>query len=209
MIDVKKLQTLQKISQIAAVASLVVFGALIGASIYGLRSITRQKQVLEKQVRKLTATHDDLTRQIEAKRKETAALEEKARFSQKVLARTPSAEVERAVREEIEINPRAAQIVSRVYFHIRYEEQRAKAERVAGLVADAGFLVPGIENVGRDSPDRTELRYFRKDHPEDVSGILDALKRADVQVEAKYVPGYENSRSIRPRHYEVFFGPDF
>ncbi len=209
MIDLKKLQTIQKISQIVAVVSLVVFGLLIGASVSRLRSIERKEQELKDRVAELTTTRARLIEDIEAKEKKAAALEEKVKFSQKVLARTPPAAVEQAVREEIEANPRAAQIVSRVYFHIRDEEQRAKAEQVAGLVADGGFLVPGIENVGRNSPSRTELKYFRKDHSEDVSGILNVLKSAGVQVEAKYVPGYENSRSIRPRHYEVFFGPDF
>ena len=71
-----------------------------------------------------------------------------------------------------------------------------------------GFNVPEIQKLDV-GPDKTQLKYFRKD---DEGGALDIVKllqeQGMIDVKATLVSGYENSTAMRPKHYELWFSPN-
>lgn len=91
----------------------------------------------------------------------------------------------------------------RIYIHISDEAQRVSAEAALTALRKAGDLVPGIENVGERSPDRTELRYFRSDELANARELTEVLATAGVEASPKFVEGLE--ANIRPLHFELWF----
>jgi hypothetical protein len=95
----------------------------------------------------------------------------------------------------------------RVYIHIRSEDQRKPAQKVAAALQAKGFLVPGIElvNVG---PKESELRYFQGSNKDDTDSLIADLQTLRLDVSpVDLSERYKNSPGIRPRHYELWFGP--
>jgi len=106
--------------------------------------------------------------------------------------------------------PKANQsdIKPRVYFHIRDESQRAQAKQLADKVESlANVVVPGVQLLDK-GPSFTELRYFKSTEEQEAKQIADALSSLDLKVLTKYVPGFESSNKIRPRHYELWISSD-
>lgn len=95
-------------------------------------------------------------------------------------------------------------IPARVYIHIRDEKQRDAAKLIGNKLEEEDFNVPGIERLSV-GPGTSELRYFRgsdKDGAERIVGLLHGLNLPDAQ--AKYIPGHENSKAMRDKHYELW-----
>lgn len=76
-------------------------------------------------------------------------------------------------------------------------------EAVATLLRNSAITVPGIELVS-SSPSTSELRYFRLSEANEANGIVSLLQANFPEVEAKYIPGYEGSTGILPRHFEIW-----
>ena len=96
---------------------------------------------------------------------------------------------------------------ARVYIHIRGEEQRNAARQISNELEEKDLNVPGIERVD-SGPNTTELRYFRQNEATEVNGLVDLLHSLNVpDAQSKYIPGYENSKAMRLRHYELWFSP--
>jgi hypothetical protein len=54
-----------------------------------------------------------------------------------------------------------------------------------------------------------EVRFFREGERGEANRIADILRGLQVQgAQAKYIPGYEQSTKIRPKHYEIWFPPN-
>jgi hypothetical protein len=92
--------------------------------------------------------------------------------------------------------------------HIGDESQRPRARRIAGQLKQAGYLVPGIENVGeRRMPPSTEVRYYEaltdaeKDEAKKIIGLLQGwgIKAEDKKFKV----------ATKPWQYEIWFGSDF
>lgn len=104
--------------------------------------------------------------------------------------------------------PDSATIPARLYIHIRDEQQRPAAKRAGEQVKAAGFVVPGIERMVDKGPQVTELRYFRKADEAEAKRLQTVLQRAGVAVRLSDLSAsYENSKSIRPGHFELWFAP--
>jgi hypothetical protein len=100
--------------------------------------------------------------------------------------------------------PDQANLKPRVYFHIRDEIQRTPAKQLADtLESSANVVVPGVRRVGT-GPSETELRYFKSEERQEAEQIANDLTSLGLKVETKYVPGFESSNKIRPRHYELW-----
>ncbi len=98
---------------------------------------------------------------------------------------------------------------ARVYMHIRSENQRNTAKVILDKLDRKGLNMPGIELVNVGPTNQTELRFFRKSEEAEANEITSFLKEMNVpNAVAKYVPGFENSTSLRSRHYEIWFSPD-
>jgi hypothetical protein len=97
-----------------------------------------------------------------------------------------------------------AKIPPRVYFHIRNDSQRGKAEQIAAKLQEQGFIVPGIERLDT-GPTNTELRFFNGSEPADTQRLVNALNQLGLKVNQVDLSNrYKNSTSIRPRHYELW-----
>lgn len=76
-----------------------------------------------------------------------------------------------------------------VYIHIQREADRQLGEQLRTLNAEAGFIAPGIENVGKKgiaTGKTPEVRYFRevdKESAEQVAGLLaEPLAGSEVRI---------------------------
>jgi hypothetical protein len=104
------------------------------------------------------------------------------------------------------VDDKVAQIQARVYIHIRDEAQRGLARQIEVILEGRGVIVPGIERVAK-SPSDNELRYFRTAEEGDAKRIAGLVQDAGlIEVRAKYVPGHENSKAMRLRHFELWLG---
>jgi cbb3-type cytochrome oxidase subunit 3 len=92
----------------------------------------------------------------------------------------------------------------RVYFHIKEESQRAKAEQLAKDVAMlANIVVPGVQHVNYPAS-TNQLRYFRAIEEQEVRHISEVLASLGFKSEVTYISGFESSTKIRPKHYELW-----
>ena len=112
-------------------------------------------------------------------------------------------------RDKVADSIKAAQSKPRIYLHILRDEQRNLARQVDLLLEANGFIVPGIEKVRR-GPRSSELRFFRRDEKEEAQIIQRICIDSGYNMELKDLSKrYENSTTIRPRHYEIWFGQGF
>ena len=102
----------------------------------------------------------------------------------------------------------AAEVQPRLYVQIASDGDRLAATAWQALLQEWGVVVPGIEVVGGRSPRTSELRFFRKAEEKEARRISDQLRRAGVQVQTTYVPGYENSNKVKPMQFELWFADD-
>jgi hypothetical protein len=53
------------------------------------------------------------------------------------------------------------------------------------------------------------VRYFQNSGENMAKEIVGILQGSGVKnVKPTYIPGYENSTKIRPKHFEIWFAPD-
>lgn len=98
-------------------------------------------------------------------------------------------------------------IPARVYIQIGDEKQSDAAKAIQSKLRENDFNVPGIERVG-NVPRATEVRYFRNDEKDEANRIVALLLSSNVpDAQAKYISGFENSKTLRPRQYEIWFSP--
>ncbi len=102
-------------------------------------------------------------------------------------------------------NVESAELLPRVYVHIASEDQRPTAVAARTALRDAGYLVPGIENVGTKAPATTQLRYFITDEEALGEKISAVLKGVSISAPANFITGFANA-NIRPHHFELWFG---
>lgn len=144
--------------------------------------------------------------EFDAKKKEKEELEAQAQVAS---ITGQEKEVLQARIEELEValNPRPSKTVallpSRVYIHVRNNEQKQKATEISNILSSGGFSVPGVQ-VLSEGPKTTELRYFRKREMEYAMAALDLVKE-NVEIKLTYIPGYETSTGMRDRHFEIWF----
>ncbi|WP_306552848.1 hypothetical protein [Acidovorax sp.] len=113
------------------------------------------------------------------------------------------ADLERQLSPKPAVVTDATQLQARVYIHVGTNTQRSHAEETATTLRADSVVVPGIE-LRPNSPKRNELRYFRASEKAEAEGLAAAIRATWPDTEAKYVPGYESSTAMRPRHYELW-----
>jgi hypothetical protein len=95
----------------------------------------------------------------------------------------------------------------RIYMHVQSNNEKEAAQAVEQLLERNDWTVPGIQRVGIKTPDSSQLRYFRKVEKSTAEKIRDILKNENYDISLTYIPGYEDSKSIRPMHFEIWFSP--
>lgn len=93
----------------------------------------------------------------------------------------------------------------RIYLHVEGDADKAAASEVETLLESNGWVVPGIQRVGSTSPSTSQLRYFRDSEKSTAEAIHSALANAGHKFSLTYISGYEDSKAIRPMHFEIWF----
>lgn len=93
----------------------------------------------------------------------------------------------------------------RIYMHVRSNAERMAAKAVERLLEKNNWIVPGIERVGVKAPKVSLLKYFKKADETMAKQILSSLTKANYNISLKYISGYEDSKAIRPMHFEIWF----
>ncbi|MBI2875308.1 MAG: hypothetical protein HYY20_00310, partial [Candidatus Tectomicrobia bacterium] len=72
-----------------------------------------------------------------------------------------------------------------------------------------GFSVPGIEITDTGPKNNVDVRYFRKNERDEAKHVVNILKESGIEdAREKYIPGYEDSTSVKPNQFEVWFTPE-
>lgn len=116
------------------------------------------------------------------------------------LIREAATEVVTEARARMELRPI-------VYVHVMGVEEHESARHIVEILEAEQLAVPGIQRVGARSPRVSQLRYFRKSEQPEAERISNILKNAHYTVQPTYITGYENSKAIRPMHFELWFAP--
>lgn len=113
----------------------------------------------------------------------------------------------KAIEQLIQAAPSVAQNLTRIYLHIGDESQRPRARRIAGQLKQAGYLVPGIENVGeRAMRSPTQVSYYARTDAEkdEARKIIGLLQGWGIKAQNRPI-----TVASRPWQYEIWFGSDF
>ena len=102
---------------------------------------------------------------------------------------------------------KACPVGRRLYLHIAQESDRDAARALVPLLETEGFIVPSIDV--KQTPQTSDVRYFRPDEEAVALSAARVLQAAGVRkIKPKFLPGYEQSTSIRPCHYEAWIAAD-
>jgi len=100
----------------------------------------------------------------------------------------------------------------RVYFQLANENQRARADKIAGALRGAGFTIPAYQIVGDRAPVRNELRWYQPADEADLSSVSanrdKALQTCREVDGTNWIAKEVRTTSTRPNHYELWFGAD-
>ncbi|MEP6922350.1 MAG: ATP-binding protein [bacterium] len=118
--------------------------------------------------------------------------------------------------EQIKEAPKDA-IPVRLYIQIQDEAQRETADDLRSWLRAAKYqgspnhiLVPGIENVGAKKLRASQIRYFHQSGDEINWAWLISTSLRNICIEAtpKFITGFEESDSVRQRHFELWLTSD-
>lgn len=99
----------------------------------------------------------------------------------------------------------SAQVARRVFFQIRSADQLGLFKECLIDLERLGYRVPAPEIIGEHGPRVTDVRYFRKSDRSDAEVLaLDLHQCISAEVSIKYIPGFENSKAVSSKHFEVF-----
>jgi hypothetical protein len=212
-LNLRRMEKILRYLQYAGAAVLVVFAVLIVVSLISLKQLdatidTRKQEIKDKGLELLKQRVE-----IEKQKKESAELAEKIKIQNAALdvyrskERDPEdiAEIKKNIELTLSTTDNVAEIPPRIYMQISSEEQRPFAARISKLLQTKGYIVPGIENVHEKAPDNSEIRYYATDDAsiKDVKDIQTNCASWGLKLD---VPNPIRSRSVRPRHYEIWIG---
>jgi len=213
-IDQKRLADIRKTSKSIITVGFVAFLAMICYSGYQLYWMNKEIAGKDRQMKEATATLRQLSLEIEAKQNELTILDKRILLlndALSILGNENPGLAQRVAGPPAMGAPEEATMLPRIYIHIQDHSQRAMAKRVAEQLTEQGYVVPGIERIDPNrSPNATQFRYFRLNELEfrDAEEIVRVLRGMDIAVKDVYVPGYEGTSRMEPRHYEIWFGSE-
>lgn len=236
MINTEKLDRMQRYSRVIAALSLALFFALIVISFWSLWRVREEIADLEEKKQELTQQVTNTTEQVGKVREELQALEaQKELLSQTIseIAKQRPESVKaainqateqpdrpttgqenkklvytrRAIDQVIQNAPSIARNLPLIYLHIGDDKQRKRARRIAEQLRQAGYVVPGIEEVGeRAPPGPTQVRCNARTDAErnEAQKIVGLLRGWGVKAEFQQIRD-----TTKPWQYEIWFGSDF
>ena len=221
-LNLRRLETFQRLLQYGAFLVLLVFIGLIALSWIQLRRINNEVATADEKINgkkreivqleidagKLQAENVELQKKNGALTTANNTLNE---VTDSLGKQSPeqAEKVKQAFEASIETTKDLTQIPPRIYLQIGDENLRKKATEVGQQLRKKGYIVPAIENVGSERiPNVSQLRYYPSDSfaQADSKDILSTLEGLGIRLEPKGISG----RVLpRPRHYEIWFGKNF
>jgi septal ring factor EnvC (AmiA/AmiB activator) len=206
-LNLRRLESIQRWLQYGAVLVLLIFIALIAVAWFKLRGIKRNISNANVTLNQKKTEIDELQKNINALEAQKKDL--KAQVAEKdTVIRAIDPTIDPKTGEHSQLS--SSQIQARIYIQIGNEGQRKRAADVANQLQAKGYIVPGIENVqGRAGiPTVTQLRYYQTDSvaQSDVKDITTFLRGIGINLD---LPPPIKIGKVRPRHYELWFSPDF
>lgn len=199
-IDLKALGKLQRIVQYAAAAAVVVTLVLTGLASSHLASINRE-------LTRKTDALSEADQLVKTRQAQIADLD--AKIAQRNNALRALESPQPAITTDTPAKV-ARTLPARVYVQIFDETQRPHARELQSALEAAGFVVPGIENVGNTRAVHqavSDVRFYdNATDMTDVANIQQIASRFAVTLKATPLSA---STGVRPRHYEVWLGRDF
>lgn len=101
----------------------------------------------------------------------------------------------------------------RMYFQLANENQRPRADKLAAALRSLGFTIPAYEIVGGRAPASSELRWYPPANESDLPSVTANRDKALQKCKELDGPNWtarevRTSSSVRPNHYELWFGAD-
>jgi hypothetical protein len=212
-LDLGKLELVRRWSQYAAAVVLVIFIALFVVGSIQLNriyaSISEGKKTLNEQSEKIRLNDLKIKSQEEKIKGQDTTIKTLLNPAQP-LDREQRQQVLQIVETSLGQTGGEKKIAARIYVQIGDENQRKRATEVVERLQKKGYIVPGIENVGKARlPNSSQVRYYATDTVtrEDIKDIVETLGSMGIEIEVPKNP--LNSSGVRPRHYELWFGRDF
>lgn len=102
-------------------------------------------------------------------------------------------------------------ITPRVYFQLANDNQRARADKLAAALRSIGFTVPAYQTVGGRAPASGQLRWYRPGKDSDLASTTAYRDKALQKIREVDGPAWapielRPSSSVRPNHFELWFG---
>jgi|GEM_PF-4358584 len=120
-------------------------------------------------------------------------------------AERTESDAQKLAQKVVDVAKARINLLPRVYIHVKSSNEVGAAQEVEKLLSNNEWIVPGIQKMGQKTLGSSQLRYFRKNEKETVDKIQLVLKNNGHDIAVKYIPGYENSKSLRPMHFEIWF----
>ena len=177
----------------------VVLAALIGFATWSLSSLNRQRNGLEQQISSLQSKK-------EATEKELESAKQQRRAAVLAFSSVPEASRETAIDQQFATAPELAASLPRIYLHIVDRSDRPRAEMVDQVLANAGYVVVGIQYApqGRGLAG-TDVRFYHESEKNEATKIVKILQQAG-ETDATLNDRTNDSASarVRPNHFEVW-----
>jgi septal ring factor EnvC (AmiA/AmiB activator) len=216
------LSRLGRSSRLTALGTFVAFLLIISTLIYSyfqMQAIERRALEAQKLVERARKEKEDLEQQerslkekINKENEQLERIEAALKKTNTVLQTIDSSTIEKAVAKNIVSNPKAGAPPPRVYIQIVDEAQRQKAREFQSVLQQRGYVVPGIENVGRKGikgPTTTEVRYDNRNPGDaDKAAQIAAIIHDHYQIAAlpRPLPG---RLKLARGAFEVWFAKSF
>lgn len=189
-----------------AVAAVVLVG-LIGFASSRLSALRSERVNLLNERLNLLKEKKTLEEDIVRLKREKETAEQQKVAAVGALSDVPEAQRKDAVSKQLAASPQFAALLPRIYMQTVSRDDYARAQRVRRVLAAAGYLVLGIENVPKALPGlkRSDVRYYHSVEQREAEKIAAVMKRAgEANVAVLYLKQYENSTTTRPNHFEVW-----
>ena len=188
----------------------LVAGFVLSAIVAGFGIVISSKRAelteLEAQGNRALEKVDAAAKQVTALEVRLAELRQREQALNSALSQLPRAQLETAVGNAWASKTPPALWVPRAYLHILDAEDRAWASEVSRKLREQGVIVPGIEYVASArNLRRTDVRYYRKADRDAAQAIVDRLEAMGVPAVLNYLWQYENSDTVRPKNFEIWF----
>lgn len=235
MIDIERLDKLQRHARTIALLALTIFLALIAVSLWSLWRVRGEIRSLEQRKAEMTAQINQAQQEVQKLEEQRRALEEQRQVLSKTISeiavrdpepvkqainaataaqlKAPQNEQEKKRQEygqqairQLTLNPpRPADSLKRIYLRIGNEKQRERAGQIAEQLKKAGYIVPSIEHVRDGAPQVTQLRCSWRDDTERAQALQIIGLLQQWGVRTEPRPVKVDAR---PWQYEIWFGTE-